>query len=155
MARSPSRRSRNPFEPRRRARRRALQALYQWALNDDSATAIIEQFTEEQNFDDVDLDYFRTLVRDVIARREELDRRLAPHVERVEASLDPMEQGILRIGALELLERPEIPYRVVIDEGVDLAHRFGAEQGHSFINAVLDRLAREVRSIEYSAEPPS
>jgi N utilization substance protein B len=144
-------RGRNPFEPRRRARRRALQALYQWQLNDDSATRIIEQFVEEQNFDAVDADYFQHLVRDVIARGDALDAKLAPHIERVERSLDPMERVILRIGALELLDHPEIPYRVVIDEAVDLAHRFGAEQGHSFVNGVLDRLARETRSIEYEA----
>ena len=144
-------RGRNPFEPRRRARRRALQALYQWQLNDDSATRIIEQFVEEQNFDAVDADYFQHLVRDVIARGDALDAKLAPHIERVERSLDPMERVILRIGALELLDHPEIPYRVVIDEAVDLAHRFGAEQGHSFVNGVLDRLAREARSIEYEA----
>jgi N utilization substance protein B len=146
-----ARRGRNPFEPRRRARRRALQALYQWQLNDDSAARIIKQFLEEQNFDDVDADYFQHLVRDVIARGTTLDDRLAPHIERVDTSLDQMERVILRIGALELMDHPEIPYRVVIDEAVDLAHRFGAEQGHSFVNGVLDRFAREARPIEYQA----
>jgi len=144
----------NPFEPRRRARRRALQALYQWQLNDASAEHIIGQFREEQNFDQVDLAYFEQLVRQVIARRETLDERLRPHVERVEASLDQMERVILRIGALELMHHPEIPYRVVLDEAVELAHRFGAEQGHTFINGVLDRLAREVRPIEHGPSPP-
>lgn len=145
---APSRRT-SAFEPRRRARRRALQALYQWHLNDDSAAAIIEQFREEQNFDGVDADYFEHLVREVIAQGKTLDARLAPHIERAEAGLDPMERAILRIGALELLHHPEIPYRVVLDEAVELAHRFGAEQGHVFVNGVLDRLAREARPIEY------
>lgn len=139
----------NKFEPRRRARRRALQALYQWQLNDDSAASIIGQFLEEQNFDDVDLDYFESLVRDVIGQGEELDAKLGPHIERSDANLDQMERVILRIGAVELLKHPEIPYRVVIDEAVELAHRFGAEHGHSFVNGVLDRLAREVRTAEY------
>jgi len=139
----------NPFEPRRRARRRALQALYQWQLNDDSAASIIEQFLEEQNFDDVDIDYFQALVRDVIGQGKELDSRLSPHIERLDSSLDQMERVILRIGAVELLKHPEIPYRVVIDEAVELAHRFGAEQGHTFVNGVLDRLAREARAPEY------
>jgi N utilization substance protein B len=151
MAGERRRRAKSPFEPRRRARRRALQALYQWQLNDDSATRIIKQFLEEQNFEDVDADYFRHLVRDVIARGSALDEQLAPHIERVDTSLDQMERVILRIGALELMDHPEIPYRVVIDEAVDLAHRFGAEQGHSFVNGVLDRLARETRPIEYRA----
>jgi len=144
-------RSANPFEPRRRARRRALQALYQWQLNDDSAASIIEQFREEQNFDDVDETYFEMLVREVITGGPALDKHLKPHLERLDSNLDQMERVILRIGANELLNHPEIPYRVVIDEAVELAHRFGAEQGHSFVNGVLDRLAREARSIEYGA----
>jgi len=139
----------NPFEPRRRARRRALQALYQWQLNDDSAERIIDQFREEQNFDQVDEAYFEQLVREVISMRDALDERLAPHIERVDANLDQMERVILRLGAVELLHHHDIPYRVVIDEGVELAHRFGAEHGHSFVNGVLDRLAREAREIEY------
>jgi len=151
MARS-RKRTVSPFEPRRRARRRALQALYQWQLNDDSAVSIIKQFLEEQNFEGVDAEYFQQLVRAVIAEGETLDARLGPHVERIDSSLDQMERVILRIGALELLRHPEIPYRVVIDEAVELAHRFGAEQGHTFVNGVLDRLAREARPVEHAAE---
>ena len=150
MGRSGKRPVSSPFEPRRRARRRALQALYQWQLNDDSAASIIEQFLEEQNFDNVDAEYFQQLVRDVIAEGAMLDQKLGPHVERIDSSLDQMERVILRIGAVELLKHPEIPVRVVIDEAVELAHRFGAEQGHSFVNGVLDRLARELRPVEFS-----
>lgn len=141
--------SSNPFEPRRRARRRALQALYRWHLNDDSAETIIGQFLEEQNFDGVDRDYFRHLVCDVIARGSALDEQLGPLLQRQDAQLDPMERAILRIGALELIDHPEIPYKVVLDEAVELAHRFGAEQGHSFVNGVLDRLAVAVRPQEH------
>lgn len=151
MGRS-KKRSVSPFEPRRRARRRALQALYQWQFNDDSALSIIEQFLQEQNFEGVDAEYFQQLVRNVIAEGAALDEKLGPHVERIDSSLDPMERVILRIGALELLQRPEIPCRVVIDEAVELAHRFGAEQGHAFVNGVLDRLARELRPVEFQAE---
>ena len=146
------RKSTSPFEPRRRARRRALQALYQWQLNDDEAGAIIEQFTEEQNFDGVDTSYFETLVREVVANRQSLDEALAPHVARVDASLDQMERVILRLGACELLHHPETPYRVIIDEAVELAHRFGAEQAHTFINGVLDRFSVECRKIERDAD---
>lgn len=137
-----------PFEPRRRARRRALQALYQWQLNDDSAASIVGQFLEEQNFEGVDQEYFTRLVEEVIAREDELEARLSPYLERLDAGLDPMERVILRIGACELLHHPEIPYRVVLDEAVELAHRFGAEQGHTFVNGVLDRLAAETRPLE-------
>ncbi len=146
----PGKHRESPFEPRRRARRRALQALYQWQLNDDSAASIIAQFLEEQNFEGVDGGYFETLVREVIARGDQLDHKLGPHIERLDSSLDQMERVILRIGANELLHHVEIPYRVVIDEAVELAHRFGAEQGHSFVNGVLDRLAREARPAELS-----
>ncbi|MEE4302703.1 MAG: transcription antitermination factor NusB [Wenzhouxiangella sp.] len=142
------RRTVSPFEPRRRARRRALQALYQWQINDDSAAAIVDQFREEQNFDGVDESYFETLVREVVANREALDDALRPHVTRVDASLDQMERVILRLGACELIHHPETPYRVIIDEAVELAHRFGAEQAHTFVNGVLDRLAREARRAE-------
>lgn len=148
MAGKRQKRPQNPFEPRRRARRRALQALYQWQLNDASAGEIINQFVDEQNFDNVDQAYFEQLVREVIDQGEDLDARLRPHVERVEASLDQMERVILRIGAAELVNHLEIPYRVVLDEAVELAHRFGAEQGHTFVNGVLDRLAREARPHE-------
>jgi len=142
------RRTVSPFEPRRRARRRALQALYQWQINDDSAAAIIEQFLEEQNFDGVDEGYFKTLVREVVASREALDEALKPHVARIDASLDQMERAVLRLGACELIHHPEIPYRVIIDEAVELAHRFGAEQAHTFVNGVLDRLSKEARADE-------
>jgi len=142
----------NPFEPRRRARRRALQALYQWQLNDDSAAAIIRQFIEEQSFDGVDQDYFEALVREVVARRDELDEAVAPFLKRVDASLDQMERVILRLGANELIHHLEIPHRVVIDEAIELSHRFGAEQAHTFVNGVLDRLADQVRRVERDAE---
>lgn len=141
-----------PFEPRRRARRRALQALYQYQLNDDSANHIIEQFLEEQDFNQVDIDYFKQLVREVIQHGPAYDEELKPHIDRLDASLDPMERVILRIGATELLNHPEIPYRVVLDEAVELAHRFGAEQGHSFVNGVLDRMAKSSRPHEYLPE---
>ncbi len=151
-ARSGGRGPGNPFEPRSRARRRALQALYQWQLNDDPASVIIRQFVEEQNFDGVDQAYFETLVREVVGQRERLDEALLPFLNRSEASIDQMERVILRIGACELLTHPEIPYRVVIDEAVELAHRFGAEQAHTFINGVLDKLAASTRTLERQVE---
>lgn len=144
----------NPFEPRRRARRRALQALYQWQLNQDSATAIIKQFVDEQNFDGVDQPYFEMLVSEVVDRQQALDAQLAPLLERVDASLDQTERVILRLGANELLHHPEIPYRVVLDEALELSHRFGSDNAHTFINGVLDRLARQARAIEMG-HPPS
>jgi len=155
MAGKRSKRGKNPFEPRSRARRRALQALYQWQLNDDSAASIIRQFDEEQNFDGVDQSYFETLVREVVSRRDALDQALAPFITRTDVGIDHMERAVLRIGACELIHHPETPYRVVIDESVELTHRFGAEQAHTFVNSVLDRLAAQVRTLERQAEQDS
>jgi transcription antitermination protein NusB len=150
--RKSSRKTVSPFEPRKRARRRALQALYQWQLNDDTASAIIDQFLQEQSFDGVDQAYFEMLVREVVANRHSLDEAVAPFLKRVDAGIDQMERVILRLGACELMHHQETPYRVVIDEAVELAHRFGAEQAHTFINGVLDRLATQTRCLEKDAE---
>lgn len=137
-------------EPRRRARRRALQALYQWQVKgqEESADALIEQFLAHQDFKDVDRDYFEALLRGVVGSSVECDRRLEPFMDRPMRDVDQMERVILRLGAFELLERPELPYRVILDEAIELSHRFGAEQGHAFINGVLDKAAREWRAEE-------
>lgn len=136
------------FEPRRRARRRVLQALYQWQVNNQPAGEIIRQFLEEQDFSAVDADYFESLLTEIARSAERLDAAVAPYLEREADRLDQMERAILRIGACELLDHPEIPYRVVLDEAIDLAHRFGGEQGHTLINSVLDRLAAQCRRVE-------
>ena len=136
------------FEPRRRARRRALQAIYQWQMTGQDATTILAQFREAQDFDNVDVAYFERLLRGVSDEAEALDAILQPCLDRPVEEVDIMERVVLRIGAWELLHSPEIPYRVVLDESVDLAHRFGSEQGHSFVNAVLDKAAKSQRPIE-------
>jgi N utilization substance protein B len=141
-------------EPQRRARRRALQALYQWCITAQDAAEIIGQFREEQDFTDVDDDLFETLVTSVIATHAELDENLATYLDRPAAQLDIVEQAILRIAAFELLRRTEVPARVVLDEAIDLARRFGAEQGHSFINGVLDQAARQWRAVELDPADP-
>lgn len=140
--------SSNPFEPRRRARRRALQAIYQWQLNNDTPAAIIAQFTEEQNFDGVDEEYFKALVTEIVSHKEAIDELIAPALERVDASLDQMERAVLRLGVNELMNHPEVPYRVIIDEAIELSHRFGSENAHTFINGVMDRVANVLRATE-------
>jgi N utilization substance protein B len=142
----------SPSEPRRRARRRALQALYQWQIKgqEESAGELIGQFLEHQDFSQVDCHYFETLLRGVLPAAADLDQRLQPFLDRPMVEVDPMERGILRLGAFELLECSEVPFRVVLDEAVELAHRFGAEQGHAFVNGVLDKAAREWRASEIS-----
>ena len=135
----------SPFEPRRRARRRALQALYQWQITGHEAGEILAQFRAAQDMSGVDEAHFERLLRGVIAGRQGLDGALEPFLDRPVAQLDPMERAILLIGAYELLNCPETPWRVVLDECIDLAHRFGATDGHSFVNAVLDRAVRQWR----------
>ena len=142
----------NAFEPRKRARRRALQALYQWQITAHEAGEILAQFRAAQDMDGVDEAHFERLLRGVIAGQQGLDDALEPFLDRPVAQLDLMERAILRIGAWELLNCPETPCRVVLDECIDLAHRFGATDGHSYVNAVLDKAVRQWRAGE--AGPP-
>lgn len=135
----------NRFESRRRARRRALQALYQWHLTGQDVGEILAQFHEEQDFSNVDTELFATLVRKVSAGRAGIDEKIAPFLDRPLAQLDVIEHVILSIGAYELLHSIEVPHQVVIDEAVNLAKQFGAEQGHTFVNGVLDKAARQWR----------
>ena len=148
MIQGPVMKSLGKFEPRRRARRRALQALYQWQLTDQDEQDIIAQFLEEQDFSNVDTELFRSLVKGVVSTHQKLDDDLRPFLDRPPGQLDVIEKVILRIGAFELLNHPEVPYRVVLDEAIDLAGRFGADQGYSFVNAVLDKAARNWRKSE-------
>jgi N utilization substance protein B len=136
------------FGPRKRARRRALQAIYQWQITHQDADEILRQFREIQDLSQVDVVYFEQILRCVIKERERLDEALEPFLDRPMDQVDVMERVVLLIGAWELLDCPEMPYRVVLDESVDLARRFGSEQGHSYVNAVLDKAARKWRADE-------
>lgn len=129
-------------ERRQRARRRALQALYQWHITRQQAGEILRQFRQAQDLSQIDEAFFEQLLRGVIGAQAELDCGLQPFLDRPMAQVDIMEQAVLRLGAWELLHCPEVPLRVVLNEAIDLAHRFGAEQGHAFINGVLDKAAR-------------
>jgi N utilization substance protein B len=111
---------------------------------------ILRQFLEIQDMEGVDVDHFERILRGVGGSGEALDEALQPFLDRDVAQLDVMERVALRIGAFELLHCPEIPFRVVLDECVDLAHRFGSEQGHTYVNAVLDKAVREWRVHEIS-----
>ena len=132
------------------ARRLALQALYQWDLARSSPAELLEQFTEDENWPRVDAGYFQELVRGVIAQAAELDAQLVPCLDRPMEEVDPVERAVLRIAAYELRHRLDVPFRVVIEEAVNLAKKFGAEGGYRFVNGVLDRLARRLRPFETS-----
>ncbi|MFC1778060.1 transcription antitermination factor NusB [Pseudomonadota bacterium] len=134
------------FENRRRARRRALQALYQWHLTGQEVGEILDQFREEQDFSNVDTELFATLVRKVSKGQADIDEKIQPFLDRPVAQLDVIEHVILSIGAYELLNSIEVPHQVVIDEAINLAKQFGAEQGHSFVNGVLDKAAKQWRN---------
>ncbi len=136
---------------RSRARSLAIQALYQWQMAGQDVGAIIDHFMVEQDAKKFDTDYFSELVRAVPARIDELDNALEPCVDRSLDAVDPVERAILRLGAYELIEHPEIPYRVVINEAVELAKTFGAEKGHRYVNGVLDKAARAIRPLETAA----
>jgi len=135
----------NRFETRRRARRRALQALYQWHLTGQEVSEILDQFREEQDFSNVDTELFASLVRKVSKKQAEIDEKIQPFLDRPVTQLDVIEHVVLSIGAYELLYSIEVPYQVVIDEAINLAKQFGAEQGHSFVNGVLDKAAKKWR----------
>ena len=134
---------------RSRARRRALQALYAWQLSGTPVAGVIEQFRHEQDMEVADLEYFEDLVRGVAAHVAELDAALVPLLDRPVAQVDPIERGALRLGAYELRYRADVPYRVVLNEAIEVAKRFGAEHGHTYVNGVLDRLAAQWRAPEY------
>jgi N utilization substance protein B len=131
--------------PRSRARRAALQALYQWQMTAEAPDTIAGQFRDEKSSKRMDEAYFLGLLHGVPCNVEDLDARLAPFLDRPVAQVDAVERAILRMGAFELAQRKEVPWRVVINECVELAREFGAEQSHRYVNAILDKLARVIR----------
>jgi N utilization substance protein B len=135
-------------EKRSQARKHAVQAIYQWQIAGQDIAEIINQFLEEQDLGNFEIPYFQELMRGVPTHLEALDELLKPALDRAIASVDPVERAILRLGAYELSHKPEVPYRVVINEAVELAKVFGAEQGHKFVNGVLDQVAKKVRAQE-------
>ena len=130
---------------RSRTRRAALQALYQWQMTGHSAAELHAQFEENTSRGQFDPTFFDALVGGVITDVETLDTEIGAFTDRPVANLDPVERAILRMGAHELRSMAEIPWRTVIDEAVELARTFGAEQSHKYVNGVLDRVARRLR----------
>lgn len=131
------------------ARKLALQALYRWQLNECPWQDLIQEFGDAEDMPRADREYFRELVEGVWRNREALDADLASWADRGPSLLDPIEHAILLIGVFELRHRQDVPYRVAINEAVALARRFGATDGHKYVNAVLDRAARSVRPDEH------
>jgi N utilization substance protein B len=137
--------------PRRRAREFVLQGLYQRQLSGNAPAAIRAQLTEAAGFAKTDESYFAELWDGVTAQYDALVELIAPHLDRRPAELSPVERAILVIGAWELRHRLEIPYRVAINEAVELAKAYGGTDGHKFVNGVLDKLAASLRAEEVRA----
>jgi len=145
-----ARRSKKPprSQARRYARERALQALYQWDLSNDQSTVVREQFMETQDMSRVDVDYFLLIYNGVTVNPQKIDDALATGLDRPINELDPIERAVLRVAAFELCEQNDIPARVVINEGIEITKRFGADKGHRYVNGVLDKLASHLRPQE-------
>lgn len=137
------------------ARERAMQALYQWQLSGQEPADIEKQFMEDQDMKGVDKKFFSELLREIPKQLKELDAHVEDVLDRSIEQVDPVERAILRIGIYEMQYRIDIPYRVVINEMVELAKVFGAEQGHKYINGILDKAAEKLRSIEVQARNKS
>lgn len=143
------------YEQRRRARRRVAQALYQWQMTAHSAAEIAEQFGQEQSWDNVDREYFELLLVESIRENEAITECLTACLDRPIAQVDCLERAVLQLATAELMYHPEIPFKVVLDEAIDLAKRFGADQSHSYVNAVLDKAAKQTRSLEIGGKSKS
>jgi N utilization substance protein B len=133
---------------RRRAREFALQGLYQWQLAGGDPATIARQLGEAKGFEKIDAGYFRTLLEGAIAAAPELERAIAPHLDREYSRLSPVERAILLLAGYELAHQPDVPYRAVINEAVELAKVYGGTDGYKFVNGVLDKLAPRLRKAE-------
>lgn len=130
------------------ARKLAMQALYQWQLTQQTASEIKQQFLESEDCAGVDPEYFAEVLNSCIEEKDAIAEAVTPFLDRPLEQLDPVESAILMIGIYELRSRIDVPYRVVINEAVDLCKRFGATDAHKYVNAVLDRAAKELRQAE-------
>lgn len=131
---------------RRKARRLALQAVYSWQLSENSISDIEAEFLSENDVSKVDVDYFLDLVRGVAGNHQNLDQALAPFTDRPFVDLDQIERAVLRVAAYELKSRLDVPYKVVMNEAIELAKAFGADDSHRFVNGVLDKAIDTLRA---------
>lgn len=136
---------------RRLARELALRALYQWLLTGDDLARLLVQSEEAEEYREANQAHMKALIEGVLKGVPALEAALAPHLDRPAAQLSPIEHAILLLGAFELIHSPDVPYRVVLNEAVELAKRYGGTDGHKYVNGVLDRLARTARAVEMRA----
>ena len=141
-----------PKSARRRSREFALQGLYEWLVGRAGAEKVHAHMREQDEFDKCDSAHFDALLSGCISQSDQLEQRFAPHLDRPVAELSPVERSILMLGSYELLHCLDIPYRVAINEAVELAKVFGGTDGHKFVNGVLDRTAKDLRPAEVAAQ---
>ena len=137
--------------PRRRAREFALQGIYQWQYTGEAASQVLKNLSELEDFEDADRDFLKAQLAGTIAEAEDLRGRIEPLADRKWDDLSPIERGILMLAAWELVHKQDIPYRVTINEAIELGKTFGGTDGHKYVNGVLDRLAAAVRAEEVAA----
>jgi N utilization substance protein B len=142
-----------PASPRHRARELALQGIYQWRVSGGDASDIEKHTLGEKNLGRFDKPMFSRLLQGALAQHESIEQLLVPHLDRPMSELSPVEFSVLLLGAFELSQCIEVPYKVVINEAVELAKTFGGTDGHKYVNGVLDKLAPQVRAVEFAANP--
>ena len=138
---------------RRRAREAVVQGLYHWQLTQESVPFIEQTLRETEHFERADVRLFESVLRGVMASQPVLDEALLPHVSRDLASINPVERGVLWMAAWEMLNAPDTPLRVIINEAIEVAKTFGGPDGHRFVNGVLDRLGGTLRPLEAKNRP--
>jgi N utilization substance protein B len=137
---------------RTNARKCAVQALYQWQMTGQNLAVIEQQFIDEDRLSNAQSSYFKEIVYGVPKQLEKIDQTLAKFVDRPVEKIDPVERAVLRVSVYELLNRLDMPYRVILNEGINLAKCFGAEGSHKYVNGILDKIASQNRSIEVQAK---
>lgn len=138
---------------RHRAREYALQAMYEWQVSQTPISDIEAAFIAEHITQDLDFEYFKTLIYGIPSCKEELDQLMIPYLkQRSIDELDPVELAVLRVGIYELAKRPDVPYRVIINESLELTKKFGSIEGYKFVNGIMDQVARQVRAQEMAGK---
>ena len=138
--------------PKSNAREVALQALYQWQVTDHDLLTLSRQFEADPETPKYHKAYFEVLVGGVMDNLQELDAAITEFTTRDFEKIDPIEKAVLRLGTFELLFKPEVPYRVIINESINLAKSFGSEKSHAYVNSILDKLAQKNRAAEIKAK---
>jgi len=136
--------------PRHRARELAMQGIYQWRVTGGDGAGIVKQIHAEKNLGRYDKELFSRLLRGALERHADIEALIAPHLDRPLVELSPVEFAVLLLGTFELSQHPEVPYRVIINEAVELAKSFGGTDGYKYVNGVLDKLAEQLRAPEFT-----